>query len=190
MAVELRPDFDEAYFNLGKELTTFGDVDGRDGDAAAGDFDQSRQCFSIPSAWHSAACPWFSARCDRCESQGAGAERSRVKITRRNLGMVLAHVGEVEGLEILEAMVKEQPESVDLHWTWAIALLLHGRSMRMAGASTSGGCRSRTCAGSIRSTTCRGGQANRSRGNGFSSIRNRGLGTRCSSQDTRGWLRS
>lgn len=126
MAGELRPDFDEAYFNLGKELTTFGD-------AMVG-MEMLRRAISINPSNASAYLQLGTALHARGFLHDAIAANRKAlelkkscKITLRNLGMVLAHTGEVEGLEILETMVKEQPESVDLHWSWAVALLLHGR---------------------------------------------------------------
>ena len=41
--------------------------------------------------------------------------------------MVLAAVGDREGLEILGAMARELPESPDVRWARAVSLLLHGQ---------------------------------------------------------------
>jgi len=125
-AIELRPDFDDAYFNLGKELTTFGD--------AAEGIEMLRRAIKINPGNASAYVQLGTALHARGFLHDAiDANRKALElnpscqVTRRNLGMMLAQVGETEGLDILETMVREFPESVDLHWSWSNKLLLHGR---------------------------------------------------------------
>ncbi len=125
-AIGLNPAFDDAYFNLGKELTTFGD-------AVAG-IEMLRRAIEINPRNGSAYIQLGTALHARgflheaVEANRKALEiDSSCHISRRNLGMVLAHVGDVEGIDILESMVREFPESIDLHWTLADKLLLHGR---------------------------------------------------------------
>lgn len=125
-AIELRSGFDDAYFNLGKEMTTFGD-------AVAG-MEMLRKAIEINPRNASAHLQLGTAlHAQGFLHESIAANRVAMeldpacKITRRNLGMVLSHVGEVEGIEILESMLIEHPESVDLHWTLSNRLLLHGR---------------------------------------------------------------
>jgi tetratricopeptide (TPR) repeat protein len=125
-AIELRPDLDDAYFNLGKELTTFGD-------RAVG-MEMLRRAIEINPGNASAYLQLGTALHAQGFLQDAIAANRKAleldpscQITRRNLGMVLASRGDAEGLDILDAMVRENPESVDLHWTRADKLLLHGR---------------------------------------------------------------
>jgi hypothetical protein len=125
-AIELRPEFDDAYFNLGKELTTFGD--------RATGVEMLRRAIAINPGNASAHLQLGTAlEADGFLHDGIVANRKALElnpscpVTRRNLGMMLAHVGDTEGLDILETMVREFPESVDLHWSWSNKLLLHGR---------------------------------------------------------------
>jgi tetratricopeptide (TPR) repeat protein len=125
-AIALRHDFDDAYFNLGKEMTSFGD-------AAVG-IEMLRKAIAINPGNASAYLQLGTALHAQGFLHDAVAANRKARelnascqITRRNLAMLLAHTGDTEGLDILEAMVREYPDSVDLHWSWAEKLLLHGR---------------------------------------------------------------
>jgi tetratricopeptide (TPR) repeat protein len=125
-AIELRPEFDDAYFNLGRALTTYGDteigiamlrkaIEINPGNASA--------YLQLGTALHARG---FLQEAIAADRKSLELDAS-CQIARKNLGLVLAASGETEGLDILEAMVRERPESPDLHWTWALCLLLHGR---------------------------------------------------------------
>lgn len=125
-AIELRPEFDDAYFNLGRELTT-------SGDAAIG-MEMLRKAIEINPRNAPAYLQLGTALHahgfldDAIDADRKSLELDAVcQITKKNLGMVLAVAGDIEGLDILESMVRELPESPDLHWTCAVSLLLHGR---------------------------------------------------------------
>ena len=124
-AIDLDARFDEAYFNLGRELTTFGH------DRLG--IEMLRQAVEINPRNASAHLQLGTALHARGLLQEAiAADRKSLEldpscpIARKNLGMVLAAAGYPEGLDILRAMTLEMPESPDLHWARAVSLLLHG----------------------------------------------------------------
>jgi len=125
-AIELRPEFDDAYFNLGRELTTTGDNDGG--------ITMLRRAIELNPEHASAYVQLGVALYTKgFLHEAVAANRKALSfndacpIVRRNLGMALAHTGDVVGLEMLEETVREVPNSPDLHWNLAEHMLLHGR---------------------------------------------------------------
>ena len=125
-AIELRPEFDEAHFNLGRVLTTYGD--------APTGIEMLRKAIEINPRNASAYLQLGTAlHAHGFLDDAIDANRKSLELdpscqsVRRNLGMVLAAAGDIEGLDILETMTYELPESPDLHWTWAVSLLLHSK---------------------------------------------------------------
>lgn len=124
-AVELRLDFDDAFVNMGKELTTFGD-----------------EQLGIEMLWKAirlnpANASAFLQLGATSQKRGLLADAvrfyrqsleqdSHLRGARRNLGVALSYQGDLEGLQLLEALVHEQPLDPYDHWTWAEHLLLHG----------------------------------------------------------------
>ncbi len=123
-AVELKPDYAEAWYNLGK---AYGSEAGESALAALG---RALELDATNAAAHHELGVLK-------ESQGfleeaVVAYRRSLALApgstavRSNLGALLALLGEQEGLSRLRALVSEQPHSPQAHWTLSMALLLHG----------------------------------------------------------------
>jgi tetratricopeptide (TPR) repeat protein len=125
-AIELRPEFDDAYFNLGKEMTTFGDAEAGIGmlrRAIAINPENGSAHLQLGVALYAKGMLREALEANR----KALAFNRSCPVARRNLGQALAHSGDPDGLAILEELVRELPESPDLHWNWGEQLLRHGR---------------------------------------------------------------
>jgi Flp pilus assembly protein TadD len=125
-AIALRPDYDEAYFNLGKELGVLGDDEA--------EMAMLQQAIVLNASNASAHTQIGVVLLHRGLLEDA-AEAFRTSltldasslITRSNLGMVLSLLSDPRGLEILESVVQEKPESAEDRWGGGARLLLGGR---------------------------------------------------------------
>jgi tetratricopeptide (TPR) repeat protein len=125
-AIEVRPDFDDSYFNLGLEMTSHGDEE-------AG-FQILQKAIEInPKNLLAHAQTGVVLQARGFLREAAEAYRRALAIddtltvARRNLGTALAQLGEPEGLEILQAMVREEPDDASLNWALAEGQLLRGQ---------------------------------------------------------------
>ena len=128
-ALRLAPDSGEALFNLGKHLTTFSTIV----DEALGNA-YLHQALAIDPT----NAPTLTQLGVVAQNRGLLAEAASFyrrslaiepasAITRGNLGLVLASLGNPEGLNLLQSAVEADPTSPEAHWALSEKLLLHGQ---------------------------------------------------------------
>ena len=125
-ATSLDPKSDEAFFNLGKYLSLFGD------ESAAIEMLQHALSLNPRNAAAYTQLGFIAQNRGRL-SEAADFYRQALTISRdsaiakHNLGLVQSSLGNAEGLDLLQATVREQPDSAEYHWNFGEKLLLHQR---------------------------------------------------------------
>jgi tetratricopeptide (TPR) repeat protein len=125
-ATLLDPKSDEAFFNLGKHLSIFGDEQ-----AAVEMLEHALSLNPQNAAAYTQL--GFVAQNRGQLSEAADFYRKSLtlsrdsSIARHNLGSVQSSLGNVDGLNLMEETVREQPDSAELHWGFGERLLLHQR---------------------------------------------------------------
>lgn len=125
-ATSLDPKSDEAFFNLGKHLSLFGD------ESAAVELLQHALSLNPRNAASYTQLGFIAQNRGQLR-EAADFYRQSLTISRdssiasHNLGLVQSSLGDPEGLDLLEATVREQPDSAEYHWNFGEKLLLHRR---------------------------------------------------------------
>ncbi len=126
IATSLDSRSDEAFFNLGKHLSIFGD------ESAAVEMLNHAVALNPRNAGAYIQLGFVAQNRGQL-SEAADFYRKALElssdssIAKHNLGLVQSSLGDAEGLDLLEATVREQPDSAELHWNLGEKLLLHQR---------------------------------------------------------------
>jgi len=125
-ATSLDPKCDEAFFNLGKHLSLFGD------ESTAVEMLEHALSLNPRSAAAYTQLGFIAQNRGQLREAADFYRQSLTisrdsSIARHNLGLVQSSLGDPEGLDLLEATVREQPESAEYHWNFGEKLLLHQR---------------------------------------------------------------